>query len=430
MAREANNVLLFEANDWMLDVLKHNTNSDPTVVDAVVQNFSWAGGFGSEWHTPHNSNVRTLAKFDFQIERDDYTAVVGVGNNTDPLPYLLSYSYNAVVVGVSSGDHSTGLTADPASNGYGPGRSKPDLVVGGDGTTVSAATATVSSAATILREAVAGTDADRSEPMKAILMAGATKNEFAAWTRLPGVPLDDTFGAGELNVLNSYKIQLGGQRDGNTDSAAAPDAGTHGWDYGDITASDDLYYDFIVDSGSKASELSVILAWNAQIPSFSSSDPLLANLDLEFRDSSGPLIDFSVSSVDSVEHIYIEDLTPDTYTLKISADSASDFGLAWRMETAFDALDADFDDNSVVNGRDFLIWQQHNGTLINATNADGDADGDGDVDNDDLAVWNSVVGLSLPTAAAVSGLPEPTSCLLATLGAGALLLRRRRFQTP
>ena len=342
---------------------------------------------------------------------------------------MLSYSYNAIVVGVSSGDHSTGLTADPASNGYGPGRSKPDIVVGGDGTTVSAATATVSSAATILREVVAGSDADRSEPMKAILMAGATKDEFPGWTRSPGVPLDDTFGAGELNIFNSYKIQLGGQKNGSADSAAAPDVGTHGWDYGDIAASDDLYYDFIVDPGSTASELSVILAWNAQIPSFSASNPSLANLDLEFRDSSGTLIDFSVSSVDSVEHIYIQDLTPDTYTLKVSAGAATDFGLAWRMETAFNAIDADFDDNSLINGKDFLIWQQNHGMLINALNSDGDADGDGDVDDDDLAAWNSAVGLGVPAAAAISGVPEPTGSLLAALGAATLFWRRSRFRT-
>ena len=58
-------------------------------------------------------------------------------------------------------------------------------------------------------------------------MAGATKQEFANWTdpatteptpnpwnRTPTQPLDDMFGAGELNVYNSYLIQLGGQHAG------------------------------------------------------------------------------------------------------------------------------------------------------------------------------------------------------------------------
>ncbi|HMP08097.1 MAG TPA: hypothetical protein PJ982_17250, partial [Lacipirellulaceae bacterium] len=68
---------------------------------------------------------------------------------------------------------------------YGPGRYRPDIVVPVEASgynSVSAATAGVSSAAALLRGVAAGTDADRSETMKAILMAGATKTEF-----LPGV---------------------------------------------------------------------------------------------------------------------------------------------------------------------------------------------------------------------------------------------------
>ena len=59
-------------------------------------------------------------------------------------------------------------------------------------------------------------------------------------------------------------------------------------------------------------------------------------------------------------------------------------------------LDADFDDNLVVDGDDFLAWQRGFGKLVGVTNADGDADGDQDVDSADLAAWESQYGTIIP----------------------------------
>ena len=73
---------------------------------------------------------------------------------------------------------------------------------------------------------------------------------------------------------------------------------------------------------------------------------------------------------------------------------------------------ADFDNNLVVDGQDFLILQRGFGTPApNATNSDGDADNDQDVDADDLAMWKAQYGIQFsyeaaPAAAAVAPLAE------------------------
>ena len=61
--------------------------------------------------------------------------------------------------------------------------------------------------------------------MKAIVMAGTTKEEFPGWSRAEIFPLDTTFGAGEVNVKESYGILTAG---------AQPSGGgivAKGWDY-------------------------------------------------------------------------------------------------------------------------------------------------------------------------------------------------------
>jgi len=416
----------------------NGSNTDaPIAQDFRVQNFSWIGTFATPNDgTPNptvselNSDREALRRFDYAIDTNNITAVVGLNNNTNPLPSLLSQSYNSIAVGRTDGIHSAGLTH--LAN-YGVGRSKPDLVAP-RGTT-SAATSSVSSAATFLYSAdtVMGTDAANSETMKAILLTGATKDEFPTWSQIDGGgqwrPLDDTYGAGELNVYNSYLVTLGGQTMGSTTTPAP--AASYGWDYQTIQpgASNELLYDFVVPTGSTAAELSIVLTWNAKIESpFHSGDPIVANLDLKLVDSNGATVDLnlgdslveglSASDVDNVEHLYLTNLAAGTYTLKVSSDDlASDFGLAWRTSTLFDTFSADFDDDGDVDGADFLAWQRGNGTLLGATRAGGDANGDGTVDGDDLAIYLSAIPTGNPLLGnAIFAVPEPTAWMLAVTG--------------
>ena len=78
-------------------------------------------------------------------------------------------------------------------------------------------------------------------------------------------------------------------------------------------------------------------------------------------------------------------------------------------------LDADFDSDGDVDGRDYLIWQKGFGTLASATLADSDADGDGDVDDSDLSIWQSNFGAVI-AGAPTSAVPELSTAILVALG--------------
>ncbi len=420
MAGGANLVTLYEAGDWMARVLKSTNNREPTLLpddDYRVQNFSWVSTDNSSGAEAENRDV--LVRFDYLIDTYDLTALVGLANNINPLPHLLGQSYNAIAVGRSDGIHSSGLTQDL----YGAGRSKPDLVVPIG--TASAATAVASSAATLLQEVVAGTDGTHAEVIKAMLLAGATKNEFPGWSRTPTQPLDDTYGAGELNIFNSWRMALLGQGEG---SLGEPVSGVsaEGWDFQTASPGVDYFYNFEVPEDSTVTEFSIALAWNVEVtdttPGFIfSGDESLANLNLALYDSTteflGSLIDESVSQVDNVEHIVQTGLGPGLYTLKVSLVSA------------------DFDEDGDVDGADFVAWQRGYGTTLEAIHGDGDADFDGDVDQDDLALLQAGIGsthvssaardfglawrmgtvLDEPLTPLVAAVPEPGTLVLALL---------------
>ncbi|NOY28873.1 MAG: PEP-CTERM sorting domain-containing protein [Planctomycetes bacterium] len=446
IAPAANAVTVYDAGGFISNVLRAPNGGTPLPQNFRVQNHSWIGSFAADANNPTtaelNNDRRALRRYDYLIDTYEITALVGLNNNTASLPRLLGQGYNSIAVGRTDGVHSSGLTnlVD-----YGVGRSKPDLVV--PRTTTSAATASASSAATLLHSAVlaGGEDAAKSETMKAILLAGATKEEFPSWSRTTTQPLDDTFGAGELNVYNSYLMIEGGQTVGSTDATGAmvETVSSSGWDYQTVNPGGDLFYNFEVPVGSTAEELSILLAWNVEVtdispgPAFTGSESL-ANLDLALYDSSAgfldTLVDTSTSTVDNVEHIYQTGLGPGTYTLRVSGAPSNpterDFGLAWRLNTLFDTPSADFDEDGDVDGFDFLTWQRGFNTLLGAPHAIGDANGDGDVDSADAAIFGATFGPAPPPLALSSAVPEPTA--LAMLIAGMLWLptRRRRVHLP
>jgi hypothetical protein len=85
------------------------------------------------------------------------------------------------------------------------------------------------------------------------------------------------------------------------------------------------------------------------------------------------------------------------------------------------ANDADFDNDSDVDGNDFLIWQR--GVGVGNNNSTGDANASGTVDGADLAVWRAEFGPA--GLAAASAVPEPASAALVMLaGVGALAAGR------
>jgi hypothetical protein len=69
---------------------------------------------------------------------------------------------------------------------------------------------------------------------------------------------------------------------------------------------------------------------------------------------------------------------------------------------------ADFNNNGLVDGPDFLAWQRGFGTTSGATRAMGDANGDGKVNAADLTIWRNQYGTS-PLVALAFAVPEPAT---------------------
>ncbi|BBO33732.1 dockerin type I domain-containing protein [Lacipirellula parvula] len=87
--------------------------------------------------------------------------------------------------------------------------------------------------------------------------------------------------------------------------------------------------------------------------------------------------------------------------------------------------EADFNQNGVVDGADFLIWQRGSGLASGATRALGDANADGAVNQFDLNIWRGQYGAT--TSPPVAAVPEPATLGGALLAAASFLpLARKR----
>ena len=339
--------------DW-LNFNIFNGNRDPNLSEfdrSTVSSHSYI--FTSD---PANQFPDLMRRLDYIINESDTTTVVGTGNSGS-LPASWAPAYNVITVGRSAGTHGSGLTTT-----YGSGRVAIDIVA--PEPTTSQATPVVAGAVAILQDAANGSDASTSEVIRATILAGATKDAgdiTGTWSRTTTQPLDVVFGAGELNILNSYNIQQAGEFNGGSTTPVLL-SGFSGWDYeNSLEVNGQRLYEFEVTAGSELENLSVVLAWNMNIVDTSSTgffapfqfSPVeeLANLSLELLDSSGTVVDSSVSDVDNVEHVFQQTLAAGIYQLRVSNDngSASDYGLAWRGDLVANLLLGDANLDGVVN---------------------------------------------------------------------------------
>lgn len=327
----------FGANDWINFGLGFATGQDPDPQPYQASNHSYIATLGGSF--TEAVAVDLLERLDFAINQNEMTTLVGSSNSTNgQLPALWVHGYNCISVGVTDGTHAASETAPTYL--YGSGRIKPEIVAPSNYTSFS--TPMIASAASLLHESGVGTDAVRTETMKAILLAGATKEEFDEWTRTPTQPLDLRYGAGELNVYNSYSIQAGGEFDGENGLPTLP-VGLNGWDYEpQITVGSERVYELAVPEDTILEDLSAILTWNMEITDIDPSSSFfpiqsLADMELTLFDSDSgfqyQVLDFSDSSVDNIEHIYQQTLLPGTYHLRVTSDMDMDFGIAWRSQS-------------------------------------------------------------------------------------------------
>lgn len=316
-------ITVFNADDYLGRILNFNTGNDPLPDSFEVGNHSYiANGL-----TPLQAE-NILMRFDFVINRDNSVHAVGLNNGSGTaIPQLMAHSYNAISVGRRDGAHSQGTTTI-----YGAGRTRPHII--GAQSATSFTTPRVAGAAAMLKEAATGTDAANNEVIKALLFAGATKDEFADWDRTTTRPIDEKFGFGELNIYNSYKIHEGGQFNGGTPGAAS-DVGFRGWDFAEYDGTNAIVYEFEIFEDFR--ELSAALVWNLDVTDTNPGSAFvptttLVDLNLELLNAGGSVVDSSVGTVDNFEHLYFDSLAPGRYSFRISGDAAKFFGFAWRID--------------------------------------------------------------------------------------------------
>ncbi len=102
-------------------------------------------------------------------------------------------------------------------------------------------------------------------------------------------------------------------------------------------------------------------------------------------------------------------------------------GIGFRIASLFEATvspNADFDQDTDVDGRDFLIWQRGFGLSGQLDNNLGDANFDGTIDDLDLVVWQNQYAIG-PLVAVSTAVPEPCTLLLGALTILGILPRKR-----
>ena len=93
----------------------------------------------------------------------------------------------------------------------------------------------------------------------------------------------------------------------------------------------------------------------------------------------------------------------ETITNAVTRAAVMDRVLGYFGVSAIVPLNADFNDDGIVDGSDFLIWQRNYGSTVPPL-TNGDANGDGSVTADDLAVWRDQFGGPPPTPAVATSI--------------------------
>ena len=324
----------------------------PVNLGDPIINQSYSYGNVSTNATPPTGQISVGNQQALDTHFDNYAAQFGVllvaaaGESGTPAPPGTSYNTISVAAYSSGADSASGPTMDN-------GRCKPDLSAP-DANTSFAAPQVAGSAAVLMQAGLRGDGGPNTNAavnmrtLKALLLNGAVKP--AGWTNSAKTPLDARYGAGMLNLFNSYR-QLAGGRHTNfvvtsvTASAAHPPTTAtntigvlSGWDFNtnNSTASADAinHYCFnVTNSAGKGNFLaSATLVWNRQ-----NGSSTINNLRLYlYNTANSNLVACSTSAVDNVQHLWLPSLAPGRYDLQVwKAGGASIVSTAEPYALAF-----------------------------------------------------------------------------------------------
>lgn len=249
--------------------------------------------------------------YDNYIANHNVIIVTGAGNGrgvSSP-----GTSYNGIDVAAFGGASSIGPALD--------GRSKPDLTAPAGFTSFS--TPLVSGSAAILVQAGnlnrggAGTSslATDARTVKALLLNGAVKPPD--WMHTPTAPLDPRYGAGVLNVYNSYQdLAAGRQVIGNVPTLRGWDFATVGPAAGNPNGAVTNHYYFTLAAGTPY-QVTSTLVWNRR-----AGETTINNLDLVLLDrSTNTVVAGSFSTIDNVEHLFAS-LAAGEYDLQVRKNAS------------------------------------------------------------------------------------------------------------
>ena len=331
-----------------------SSNIDDSVVN---QSFIFTESDGSS--IPTNEQEAIDSAYDNYAAQYNTLFVSGAGNGSPTRVSAPATCYNGIGVADYGGGSSIGPTLDN-------GRAKPDITAPEIYTSFS--TPQVAGAAAVLMQAGlrgdGGTDTNSAadiRTVKALLLNGAVKP--TDWTNNPPSPLDPRYGAGILNVFNSYEQLAGGEHSyiasttvstGNPhppNGASGTVSALSGWDFNTISSgnnSDKVYhYYFDATNGvsGAAFTATATLVWNRQQGKTS-----INNLDLFLYDAeSSNLVAASTSVVDNVEHIWLPQLPQGRYDLQVlkhggnnTVSSSETYALAFEFfSTALNVAQSD-----------------------------------------------------------------------------------------
>ena len=345
----------YQSNHWMgSGEIGYGGTIQPKASSSRVANHSYIGTYNYNL-----TDVQLLRRMDWLVNRDEYIQVVAASTQA-----LWGSAFNAIAVGLSNGSNATGAV-NLGSAPYGAGRTQVDLVV--PQTAVSYATPVVAAAAALLvqvgqsnpglsRDPLVNStqnrlgdtiyNADRSEVVKAALMAGASRTTAQltkGYTVNTANGLNSTYGAGQLNISNSYNIIAAGEQNSREDYPAGNgEIKAVGFDY-------DPYFGGLNGSNRTGSyvfralttgSLSASLVWNLDVnggtPASFNGSATLDHFGLALYDTTtGKKIAYAASLVDNTENIWCPSLTAnDSYMLQVTANQANflwDYGLAWDI---------------------------------------------------------------------------------------------------
>jgi hypothetical protein len=300
-----------------------------------VMNHSWI------WTTDAFWNTDILHRLDYVVQTQDQINVVGLNNagtGFGPAP-LLGASFNAIAVGRTDGQHDApgGIGAFDAK--YSASRVRPSVVAPLNAT--SFATPVVSATAALLVDTASrinNPNGAHATVVKAAIMAGADRqaNFGTPYVASSANHLSTTYGAGEVDVYNSYHIIAGGETD------AGGNLSRSGFDYNPAFQSNAAASYFFGTSDDSVG-MTASLVWNVNInPVFNSAlfgESTLYNLDLQLIDltDQGAIVQSSAGLDDNTENLWLDALAPGhNYELRVlAADGQTpftwDYGLAWQF---------------------------------------------------------------------------------------------------